>query len=63
VKQKTYVDVHEEGTEAAAVTGVGIGVTSVPLTVTMRVDRSYVFVLRERLSGTVIFMAKINRMP
>jgi serpin B len=63
VKQKTYVDVHEEGTEAAAVTGVGIGVTSVPLTVTMRVDRPYVFVLRERLSGTVIFMAKINRMP
>ena len=63
VKQKTFVDVNEEGTEAAAVTGVGIGVTSAPLTVTMRVDRPYIFVLRERLSGTVLFMAKITRMP
>jgi len=63
VKQKTFVDVNEEGTEAAAVTGVGIGVTSVPLTVTMRVDRPYIFLLRERLSGTVLFMAKIVRMP
>ena len=63
VKQKTFVDVNEEGTEAAAVTGIGIGVTSAPLTVTMRVDRPYIFVLRERLSGTVLFVAKIARMP
>jgi serine protease inhibitor len=63
VKQKTFVDVNEEGTEAAAVTGIGIGVTSAPLTVTMRVDRPYMFVLRERLSGTVLFVAKIARMP
>ncbi len=63
VKQKTFVDVNEEGTEAAAVTGVGVGVTSLPVTVTMRVDRPYVFVLRERLSGTVLFMGKIVRMP
>jgi serpin B len=63
VKQKTFVDVNEEGTEAAAVTGVGIGVTSAPLTVNMRVDRPYVFVLRERLTGTLLFMGKIVRMP
>jgi serine protease inhibitor len=29
----------------------------------MRVDRPYIFVLRERLSGTVLFMGKIVRMP
>lgn len=61
VKQKTYVDVNEEGTEAAAVTNVGIGVTSAPVPVTFRVDRPFIFVIRERLSGTVMFMGKIVR--
>ena len=63
VKQKTYVDVNEEGTEAAAVTNVGISVTSMPVRVAFRVDRPFIFVLRERLSGTILFMGKIMRMP
>jgi serine protease inhibitor len=61
VKQKTYVDVNEEGTEAAAVTNVGISLTSA--TAPFRVDRPFVFVIRERLTGTVVFMGKIVRMP
>jgi serine protease inhibitor len=61
VKQKTYVDVNEEGTEAAAVTNVGISLTSAP--VPFRVDRPFVFVIRERLTGTIVFMGKIVRMP
>jgi serine protease inhibitor len=63
VKQKTYVDVNEEGTEAAAVTNVGISVTSAPLRRAFVVDRPFVFVLRERLSGTILFMGKIVRLP
>lgn len=63
VKQKTYVDVNEEGTEAAAVTVVAISVTSAPQTVVMRVDRPYVFAIRERLSGTILFIGKIVAMP
>jgi serine protease inhibitor len=63
VKQNSFVDVNEEGTEAAAVTTVGVSVTSAPLTVTMRVDRPYIFVIRERLSGTIMFMGRIVRMP
>jgi serpin B len=61
VKQKTYVDINEEGTEAAAVTSVGISLTSLPPQ--LRVDRPYIFVIRERLSGTILFMGKIVRMP
>ena len=61
VKQKTYVDINEEGTEAAAVTSVGISYTSAPPL--MRVDRPFIFVIRERLSGTILFMGKIVRMP
>ncbi|MBK8250266.1 MAG: serpin family protein [Gemmatimonadetes bacterium] len=59
VKQKTFVDVNEEGTEAAAVTSVGIGVTSLPPSI--RIDRPFVFAIRERLSGTVLFIGKIVR--
>jgi serpin B len=57
VKQKAFVDVNEVGTEAAAVTVVGVGVTSVPVPV--RIDRPFVFAIRERLSGTVLFLGKI----
>jgi serine protease inhibitor len=63
VKQKAFVDVNEEGTEAAAATAVGVSVTSAPVIPTMRVDRPFVFVIRERLSGTVLFMGKITRIP
>jgi serine protease inhibitor len=63
VKQKTYVDVNEEGTEAAAVTNVGVAVTSLPVRRPFIVDRPFIFVLRERLSGTILFTGKIMRMP
>ena len=59
VKQKAFVDVNEVGTEAAAVTSVGIGVTSLPPQV--RVDRPFVFAIRERLTGTILFMGKVVR--
>ena len=43
VKQKTYADVNEEGTEAAAVTSVEVGVTSMPAGnhFSMKVDRPF----------------------
>jgi serpin B len=63
LKHDTFVAIDEEGTEAAAVTTVGVSVTSAPVVTQMRVDRPYVFVIRERLSGTVLFMGKITRMP
>jgi serpin B len=52
------VDVNEEGTEAAAVTSVEIGLTSVgpgPIVV----DRPFLFAIRENYSGTILFMGKI----
>ena len=63
VLQKTFVDIYEEGTEAAAATVVTIAVTSMPQTSVMRIDRPFVFAIRERFSGTILFVGKIVRMP
>jgi serpin B len=57
VKQNSFVNVNEEGTEAAAVTTVGVSLTSAPPSI--RFDRPFVFVIRERLSGTILFMGKV----
>lgn len=61
VKHKTFVDVNEEGTEAAAVTATGVQPTSLPPC--LCVDRPFVFAIRERFSGTILFMGKIVRIP
>ncbi len=57
VKHKTFVEVNEEGTEAAAATSVGIGVVSAPRMIF--VDRPFLFAIRERFSGTILFMGKV----
>jgi serine protease inhibitor len=57
VKHKTFVDVNEEGTEAAAVTSVEVRVVSMPPSV--RIDRPFLFAIRERFSGTILFSGKI----
>jgi serpin B len=60
VKHKTFVEVNEEGTEAAAVTSVEVGTVSMPPT--MRVDRPFVFVIHERNTGAVLFVGQVNDM-
>jgi serine protease inhibitor len=61
VIQKTFVDVDEEGTEAAAATSVGFGATSLPPS--FRADRPFLVVIRERFSGTILFIGKIAKLP
>jgi serpin B len=58
VKHKTFVAVDEEGTEAAAATSVGIGVTSAPPAI--EVNRPFVFIIHERTSGVNLFMGKVK---
>jgi serpin B len=58
VLHKTFVQVDEEGTEAAAVTVVGIGVTSIG-PVIMHVNRPFLFVIHEHNTGSILFMGKV----
>ena len=57
VKQNTFVAVDEKGTEAAAVTTVGVSTTA--FNPTMLCDRPFVFVIHEKTSGTILFVGKI----
>ena len=57
VKQNTFVEVNEEGTEAAAVTTAGVGTTSVPPSFVA--DRPFVFAIRERTTNTLLFIGQV----
>ena len=61
VKQKCYIEVSEKGTEAAAVTSVGVRLTSArPETmVSMNVDRPYLFFISDRTDGNILFAGKV----
>ena len=63
VKHKTFVDVNEEGTEAAAVTSIGIRATSIaPMDEPFRmtVDRPFFCAIRDNQTGSVLFMGAIT---
>jgi serine protease inhibitor len=63
VLHKTYIDVNEEGTEAAAVTAVEVGFTSVgpnPGPVRFIADRPFLFAIRENSTGSILFMGRLS---
>ncbi|MBT1697734.1 serpin family protein [Fulvivirgaceae bacterium PWU4] len=59
VDHQAYLDVNEEGTEAAAVTTVGIQLTSAPIERVITIDRPFLFMIREKHSGVILFMGKL----
>ena len=62
VKQKCYVEVNEEGSEAAAVTSIGIRLTSAnvgPKPVSMTVDRPFLFMIADMENDNILFMGRI----
>lgn len=60
VKHKAFVEVNEEGTEAAAATSVGIVVTSLPMVHEITFDCPFAFVIQEKSSGLLVFMGAVN---
>ncbi|MGD8396729.1 MAG: serpin family protein [Candidatus Eiseniibacteriota bacterium] len=60
VVHKAFVQVNEEGTEAAAATGIGMAPTSVrPEPVVFRADHPFVFLIRHPATGTILFMGRL----
>ncbi|NLJ20322.1 MAG: serpin family protein [Bacteroidales bacterium] len=62
VLHNTYIEVTEEGTEAAAVTVVEIGYTSVPMIPVFQVNKPFLFVIRENSTGVILFIGKMGNM-
>ncbi|HSW58234.1 MAG TPA: serpin family protein, partial [Dehalococcoidales bacterium] len=60
VVHKAFVAVDEAGTEAAAATGVVVGVTSMPTDIKQFiVDRPFIFLIKDNPTGTVLFLGRI----
>jgi serpin B len=53
------IDVNEEGTEAAAATGISAGPTSVPVVQEVRADRPFVYAIIDRQTGAILFLGRV----
>jgi serpin B len=63
VMHKAFVEVNEEGTEAAAATGMAMGVTSVmepKPPVVFRADHPFLFVIRHNPTGVILFLGRLT---
>lgn len=64
VKHKTFVEVDEKGTEAAAVTIIGFENTSIdpnePQKVYFHCNRPFLFAINEKTTGAILFMGKVG---
>ncbi len=59
VKQNTFIEVNEEGTEAAAVTTIGVGLVSVDGPTRFFIDKPFIFSIRERTTNTLLFIGSV----
>jgi len=63
VVHKAFVDVNEEGTEAAAATGVVMGLTAMPVDKpkpVFRADHPFVFLIRDNRNGAILFLGRLT---
>lgn len=60
VKHKTFIELNEEGTEAAAVTSVSIGLTSVGPGGEIVFDKPFMFAIREVSTGAILFLGIVE---
>ena len=59
VIHKAFVEVNEEGTEAAAVTVVVIVETSMPIIPVVEVNRPFLYIIRDNKTNSILFMGKM----
>ncbi len=63
VFHKAFVDVNEEGTEAAAATGAAMRVMAMPVREEpkqFKADHPFVFLIRDEASGCILFMGRVS---
>ena len=62
VKQDTYISTDEVGTEAAAVTTVGVVFTSIGISdkVVFNANHPFIYIIRENSTGAILFMGTVK---
>jgi len=60
VIHKTYIDVNEEGTEAAAVTAIVFDLTSIGENTFIRLDHPFLFAITENSSKSILFIGMVS---
>uniref|UniRef100_A0A8W4FAJ7 Serpin domain-containing protein n=1 Tax=Sus scrofa TaxID=9823 RepID=A0A8W4FAJ7_PIG len=60
VVHKSFVEVTEEGTEAAAATGVVTGMTSAPLNNHFHCDHPFLFFIRHNKTNSILFCGRVS---
>jgi serpin B len=59
VLHKAFVDVNEEGTEAAAATAVVMKIRMAAQPPTFRADHPFIFLIRENTTGSILFLGRV----
>jgi serpin B len=59
VVHKAYIRVDEAGTEAAAATGIVVGVLSMPQYITVTVDRPFIFAIVDVETDSILFLGRV----
>jgi serpin B len=59
ILHKAVIEVNEEGSEAAAATGVGFGVESVSIGTEVNADHPFMYFIRDNASGSVLFLGRM----
>jgi serpin B len=60
VVHQAFVSVDEEGTEAAAATAVIVSATSMPMPATLTLDRPFIFIIEDDLTGAILFVGQVT---
>ncbi|XP_013418151.1 leukocyte elastase inhibitor-like [Lingula anatina] len=61
---KAFIKVDEQGTEAAAATAITVRLTALtPQIDEFKVDRPFLFFIREKMSGSILFMGRVANPP
>ena len=62
VVHQAFVDVNEEGTEAAAATAVGANFTPSPPPPTFRADHPFLFLILDKRSDSILFVGRVSEL-
>jgi serpin B len=60
IKHKAYVEVNEEGTEAAGATAVEMGTKSAQRYPVFRADHPFLFVIRDHATDSILFLGRLS---